>query len=86
MIEREKFKPDTELKLMEQVIQVLKYHHYSYRTEKAYCDWIVRFLKYFILTLRYILKIWVKMRAKAVALNLTAMQNMILRHGLDCQI
>jgi len=32
---------------MEQVIQVLRYHHYSYRTEKAYCDWIVRFLKYF---------------------------------------
>jgi len=47
MIEREKFKPDPELKLMEQVIQVLRYHHYSFRTEKAYCDWIVRFLKYF---------------------------------------
>ena len=42
-----KFRPDPELKLMDQVVQVLRYHHYSYRTEKAYCDWIVRFLKYY---------------------------------------
>ncbi|ETR70091.1 MAG: site-specific recombinase XerD [Candidatus Magnetoglobus multicellularis str. Araruama] len=47
MAEIEKFTPDPNLKLMDQVVQVLRYHHYAYRTEKIYCDWIVRFLKYF---------------------------------------
>jgi len=32
---------------MDQVRQVLRYHHYAYRTEQAYCDWIVRYIKYF---------------------------------------
>jgi hypothetical protein len=41
-----KFKPDTGLKLMEQVRQVLRYYHYAYRTEQTYCDWIVRFIRY----------------------------------------
>ncbi len=31
---------------MDQVRQVLRYHHYSYRTEQTYCDWIIRFVKY----------------------------------------
>jgi len=47
MAEIEKFTPDPNLKLMDQVVQVLRYHHYAYRTEKIYWDWIVRFLKYF---------------------------------------
>jgi len=42
-----KFKPDPQLKLLDQVRQVLRYHHYAYRTEEAYCKWMVRFLKYF---------------------------------------
>ena len=41
------FKPDPTLKLMDQVKQVLRYHHYAYRTEKTYCDWIVQYLKFF---------------------------------------
>ena len=41
-----KFKPDPELKLMDQVRQVLRYFHYAYRTEQSYCDWIVRYLKF----------------------------------------
>ncbi len=41
-----KFIPDQDLKLMDQVRQVLRYHHYSYRTEQAYCNWIIRFIKY----------------------------------------
>jgi integrase len=32
---------------MEQVRQVLRYHYYSYRTEKTYCNWIIRFLKFY---------------------------------------
>ena len=41
-----KFKPDSDLRLMDQVQQVLRYHHYSYRTEKTYCDWILRYVKF----------------------------------------
>jgi len=41
------FRPDPNLKLMDQVRQVLRYHHYAYRTEQTYCDWIVRYIKYF---------------------------------------
>ena len=41
MKNKKKFKPDTKLKLMDQVKQVLRDHHYAYSTEQAYCDWIV---------------------------------------------
>jgi hypothetical protein len=44
---KKKFRPDPELKLLDQVRQVLRYHHYSYRTEKTYCNWIIRFLKFY---------------------------------------
>ena len=42
-----RFKPDPNLKLMDQARQVLRYHHYAYRTEQTYCDWIVRYVKFF---------------------------------------
>jgi len=41
-----KFKPDPKLKLMDQVCQVLRYHHYAYRTEQTYCAWILRYIKF----------------------------------------
>ena len=41
-----KFKPGPKLKLMDQVSQVLRYHHYAYRTEQTYCNWILRFIKF----------------------------------------
>ncbi len=41
-----KFKPDPQLKLMDQVRQVLRYFHYAYRTEQTCCDWILRYLKF----------------------------------------
>ena len=44
---KKKFKPDPNLKLMDQVCQVLRYYHYAYRTEQTYCDWIVRYIKFF---------------------------------------
>jgi len=47
MENKAKFRPDSGLKLMDQVRQVLRYHHYAYRTEQAYCDWIVRYIKFF---------------------------------------
>lgn len=42
-----KFKPDPNLRLIDQIRQVLHYHHYAYRTEKTYCEWIVRYIKFF---------------------------------------
>jgi integron integrase len=47
MNNKQKFRPDQNLKLMDQVRQVLRYHHYSYRTEETYCNWIIRFLKFY---------------------------------------
>jgi len=47
MENKRKFIPDPDLELMDQVRQVLRYHHYAYRTENTYCDWIVRYIKYF---------------------------------------
>jgi len=46
MENKPKFKPNPKLKLMDQVRQVLRYHHYSYRTEQTYCDWIILFVKF----------------------------------------
>lgn len=46
MKEGAKFRPDPNLKLMEQVKEVLRYHHYAYRTEQTYCEWIKRYLKF----------------------------------------
>ena len=41
-----KFKPNPKLKLMDQTRQVLRYHHYALRTEKTYCEWIIRYIKF----------------------------------------
>ena len=46
MENKPKFKPNPDLRLMDQVRQVLRYHHYSYRTEQTYSDWIIRFIKF----------------------------------------
>lgn len=46
MKSKKKFTPDPNLKLMVQVRQVLRYHHYSYKTEQAYCNWILRYIKF----------------------------------------
>ncbi len=38
--------PGKENKLLEQTRDVLRLKHYSLRTERAYCDWIERFIRY----------------------------------------
>ncbi|HDL18495.1 MAG TPA: hypothetical protein ENH29_05530 [Bacteroidetes bacterium] len=43
---KQKFRPDQNLKLLDQIKQVLRYHYYSYRTEQTYCNWVVCFLKF----------------------------------------
>ena len=32
---------------MDQVHEVLRYNHYTYRTERAYYKWILRYIRYF---------------------------------------
>jgi len=41
-----KFHPNPKLKLTDQVREVLRYHHYFYRTEQTYCQWILRYIHY----------------------------------------
>ena len=47
MENKKKFRPDPNLKLMEQVRETLRYYHYAYRTEQTYCEWIRRFLAFY---------------------------------------
>lgn len=42
-----KFRPNSSLKLMNQVREVLRYHHYAYRTEQTYCQWILRYIHHY---------------------------------------
>ena len=42
-----KFRPDPKLKLMDQVREVLRYNHYAFRTEQTYCQWILRFIRFY---------------------------------------
>lgn len=42
-----KFKPNPNAKLMDQVREVLRYHHYAYRTEGSYCQWILRYIRFY---------------------------------------
>ena len=42
MKHNQKFRPNPEARLLDQVREVLRYHHYAYRTEQTYCEWIVR--------------------------------------------
>jgi len=46
MESKPKFRPDSNLRVMDQVKQVLRYYHYAYRTEQTYCDWILRYMKF----------------------------------------
>jgi hypothetical protein len=42
-----KFRPNPSLKLMDQVREVLRYHHYAYRTESTYGQWILRYVRFY---------------------------------------
>jgi hypothetical protein len=43
---RELITPNPKLKLLEQVRKVMRLKHYSIRTERCYCDWIRRYVKF----------------------------------------
>jgi hypothetical protein len=49
---RELITPNPKLRLMDQVREVMRLKHYSIRTERSYCDWIKRYIRFGALRLR----------------------------------
>jgi len=47
MENKPKFHPNPKLKLMDQEREVLRYHHYAYRTEQTAGQWILRYIHHF---------------------------------------
>jgi len=47
MESKSKLRPGPKFKLMDQTREVLRYHHYAYRTEQTYCQWILRYINFF---------------------------------------
>ncbi len=43
----QKFRPDPDARLMDQVREVLRYYNYAYTTEKSYCNWIIRYIWFY---------------------------------------
>jgi hypothetical protein len=43
---RESFRPNPKLKRLDQVSDVMRFKHYSLRTERTYREWIKRFLRH----------------------------------------
>jgi integrase len=43
---RDLITPNPKLKLLDQVREVMRLKHYSIRTERAYCDWIRRYIRF----------------------------------------
>ncbi len=46
MENKKKFLPDPQLKLMDQIRQVLSHYQYSYRTEQSYTRWITQYIRF----------------------------------------
>ena len=38
--------PNPKLKLLDQVREVMRLKHYSLRTERTYCDWVRRYVRF----------------------------------------
>jgi hypothetical protein len=47
MEKNRKFSPNSNLKLLDQVREVLRYYHYAFSTEKTYCQWILWFICFY---------------------------------------
>ena len=43
---RDGFAPNPKAKLLDQMREVMRFHHDSYRTEKTYVHWVRRFLAF----------------------------------------
>src|SRR6266404_5204737 len=51
-VQLESILPNPKLKLLDQVREVMRLRHYSIRTERCYCDWIKRYIRFHKLRLR----------------------------------
>lgn len=38
--------PNPKARLLDQIREVMRFHHYSYRTEKTYSQWVRRYLAF----------------------------------------
>ncbi len=47
MENKQKFRPNSKLKIMDQVRETLRYYHYARSTEKTYCQWILRYICFY---------------------------------------
>jgi hypothetical protein len=83
---RDLITPNPKLKLLDQVREVMRLKHYSIRTEKAYCDWIRRYVKFHGMQSREELegagrKVWLiagrSGLARTLALRVTGLGNML---------
>jgi integron integrase len=45
-VKRELLLPNPKARLFDQISEVMRFHHYSLRTERAYCQWIRRYLEF----------------------------------------
>ncbi len=43
----QRFRPNPDARLMDQVREVLRYYRYAYTTEKSYCNWIIRYIWFY---------------------------------------
>ena len=46
-VTKPKFRPNSRIKLMDQVRKFLRYHRHAYPTEQDDCQWILRYISYF---------------------------------------
>jgi hypothetical protein len=44
--------PNAKLKLLDQVREVMRLKHYSIRTERTYCEWVRRYVRFHRMTSR----------------------------------
>ncbi|MBU0728882.1 MAG: integron integrase [Proteobacteria bacterium] len=47
MESKKKYRPNPQLKIMDQVRETLRYYHYAYRTEASYCHWILKYIYFY---------------------------------------
>lgn len=47
MESKSKFTPNPDLKLLDQVLETLRYFHYARSTEKTYCRWVLRYIYFY---------------------------------------
>lgn len=61
-----KFVPKS-VRLMDQVREVLRFHHYAYNTEKSYSSWILKYIRF---PIKNIPGIWARTKSRLISATL----------------